>query len=105
MRCPTSPAILNLHMLDHEYRQKLSKNEKRDWTLTSFTGGLALILWGIIVAAWKYIGHDPVVIIGIMIPAGFLAVILTLAAMNGRKSAIKAAWVAILDSIILLPPY
>jgi NhaP-type Na+/H+ or K+/H+ antiporter len=90
-------------MLDHEYRQKLRDSEKRDWVTTIATAVLAIVLVGLIVAMWKYIGHDPMIIISMMIPVAFLAIILILAAFNGRRSVIKRAWEVIAEAAWFWP--
>jgi hypothetical protein len=73
-------------MLATEYRKKQQAiRDKRSWAVTISLGLIALLAWSGIVTIWKYIGHDGYVIVSVLIPLGFFASVLTLAAINGSR--------------------
>ena len=77
-------------MLETEYHKKQQAvRNKRSWAINLVLGIFALFAWSGIVTIWKYIGHDGYIIVSVLIPLAFLAVMLTFGALNGNKQTLK----------------
>lgn len=57
----------------------------RSWPLTIICALLAAFVLSGIYAAWRYLAHDSYLIFAVILPAGFVALALIIAALNGRR--------------------
>lgn len=91
-------------MLDYEHRRKLHPEKyRRSWPFTICTAILFLLVIVGIVASWRYLGHDLYVIGTVIVPASIVALLLLVAAINGRKQVVKETYAGILELIFWWP--
>lgn len=87
-------------MLDHKYKAKQAAGrDKRNWPLTIITAFLCLFVTIGVVAVWRYVGHDGYIIVSVVVPTTVVALMLLLAAINGRTTVFKEACDAVLSLI------
>jgi magnesium-transporting ATPase (P-type) len=79
-------------MNDYEHRRKTHpEHYKRDWLFTIIAAVLAAaVLYGMI-SAWRHLAHDAYIVVTVLIPAGLVAFVLFIAAINGRRPVVKEA--------------
>ena len=88
-------------MLESEHRERMRQiRDKRSWPLTIITGALSLVITAGIVAIWRYVGHDIFIVCATIIPLALIAIMLTLAALNGSKRVFGEAYTAVFDLLV-----
>lgn len=90
-------------MLDHQYKAKKAKLDKRNWPLTIITAALFLFVSIGIVAIWRYVGHDTYVVLSVILPATGIDIVLLFATLNGRKAVYRDMYESILNLIVFWP--
>lgn len=82
-----------------EYRRKThQEDENRSWPLTIALLFIAGIIIVGIVVAWRFLNHDLYLLFTVLLPASLLAIVLIIAALNGRRHVIGD----IFDSLLAL---